>query len=77
MKYFLLNQLFSGCLWLFAPKFWQVMGTYELSFCSTRSTASVVLTMRGRRDTQILLDGKKLNFMHSELEGMLKLSNVP
>ena len=24
----------SGYFWLFAPKFWEVVGTYKLSFCS-------------------------------------------
>ena len=49
----------SGCFWLFAPKFWEVVGTYKLSFCPKRNAASVVLTMWGGRDTQTLLDGKK------------------
>ena len=28
--------------WLFAPKFWEVAGTYELLFYSKRNAASVV-----------------------------------
>ena len=54
----------SGCFWLFSPKFWEVTGTYELSFYSKRNTASVVLAICGGGDTQTLLDRKnKLNFM--------------
>ena len=61
------------CFWLFAPKFWEVVGTYELSFCWRRNAASMVLTMLDDRDTQTLLDGKKnLNFMHSQVVGMQK-----
>ena len=52
----------SGCFWLFAPKFWEVVGTYELLFCSKRNAALVVLTMLGGGDTQTLLDGKKKCF---------------
>ena len=48
-----------ACFWLFAPKFWEAVGTYELLFCSKRNVASVVLTMLGGRDTQPLLDGQK------------------
>ena len=36
------------------------MGTYELSLCSKRNAASVVLTMLGGADTETLLDGKKI-----------------
>ena len=50
--------LLSGCFWLFALKFWEVAGTYELSFCSKRN--AVVLTMLGGGDTQTLLDGKNI-----------------
>ena len=39
----------------FALKFWEMVGTYELSFCSKRNT--VVLTMLCVGDTQTLLDG--------------------
>ena len=30
--------------WLFAPKFWEVAGTYESLFCSKMNAASVVVT---------------------------------
>ena len=30
--------------WLFAPKFWEVVGTYESLFCSKMNAASVVVT---------------------------------
>ena len=42
-----------------------------------RNAASVVLTMLGGGDTQTLLDGKKLNFMHSQVVGMQKISDFP
>ena len=41
--------------WLFGPKFWEIA---ELSFCSKRNAALVVLTMQSGGDTQTL-DGKK------------------
>ena len=51
---------------------------YELSFCSKRNAASVVLTMWGDGDTETLLgDKKSLNFMHSQVLGIQKLSNFP
>ena len=31
-------------LWLFAPKFWEVVGTYKSLFCSKMNAASVVVT---------------------------------
>ena len=31
-------------LWLFAPKFWEVVGTYDSLFCSKMNAASVVVT---------------------------------
>ena len=49
----------GGCFWLFAQKFWEVVGTYKLSFCSKRNAASVVLTMWGDGDTETLLGDKK------------------
>ena len=51
--------LVSGSFWLFAPKFWEVMVTYELIFCAKRNADSVVLTIWCGGDTQTLLDGKK------------------
>ena len=48
-----------------------------MSFCLKRDAASVVLTIFSGGDTQTLLDGKKLNFMHSQSVGMQKLSNFP
>ena len=48
-------------LWLllaFAPKFWEVVGTYELLFHLKKNAASVVLTMLGGGNTQTLLDDK-------------------
>ena len=59
----------SGCFWLFALKFWEVVGTYRLSFCLKRNAASVVPTMLGGGDTQTLLDGKKRNFELYALAG--------
>ena len=56
--FWLLISHLSGCFWLFALKFREVAGTYELLFCSKRNAASVVLTMLGSGDTQTLLDGK-------------------
>ena len=50
-----------GAFGFFAPEFWEMAGTYKLSFCSKRNAASVVLTMLGGRHTQTLLDGK-MNF---------------
>ena len=32
-------------------KFWEVLGTYDMSFCSKRYAVSVVLTMRDGRNT--------------------------
>ena len=48
----------SGCFWLFAPKFLEVAGTYELSIHMKSNAASMVLTMWGGEDTQTQLDGK-------------------
>ena len=61
----------SGCFWLFAPKFLEVMGTYKLSFCWKRNAASAVLTIWGGGDTQTPLGGKKiLNFMCLQAVGI-------
>ena len=30
--------------WIFAPKFWEVVGTYESLFCSKMNAASEVVT---------------------------------
>ena len=67
----------SVCFWLFAPKFWQVLRTYKLSFYLKRNAASVVLAILGGGDTQTLPDGKKMNFMYSQVVGMPKLSDFP
>ena len=78
----------SGCSWFFAPKFWEMAGTYELSFCLKRNAASMVLTLWGDVDTQKVLDGWKiiwtlcthrqwrqnLNFMHSQAVETQKLT---
>ena len=37
-------------------------GTYELSLCSKRNAASVLLTMLGGGNTETVLGGKNLNF---------------
>ena len=52
-------KLMTASFWLFALKFWEVVGTYEMSFCSKRNAALVALTILGGADTQTLLDGKK------------------
>ena len=39
-----MNSAVSGCLMVFAPKFWEVVGTYESLFCSKMNAASVVVT---------------------------------
>ena len=65
-------------LWLFAPKFWEVAGTYKLLFCSKQNTSSVMLTMWGSGDTQNTTRYfKKLNFMHLYVVGMQKPSKFP
>ena len=51
-----------GAFELFAPEYLEVVGTYKLSSCLKRNAASVVLTMLGGRDTQTLLDGKKIEY---------------
>ena len=48
---------FSGYFWLFAPKFWEMVGTYEWLCCPKGNATSVVLTMGDGGDTQTLLDG--------------------
>ena len=45
----------SGCFWLFAPKFWEVIHTYEWWFCSKMNAAWMVGTVIGGGDTQHLL----------------------
>ena len=53
--YWWLDSHLSGCFWLFAPKFWEVVGTYEWYFCSFMNAAWVLGTIRGGEDTQTLL----------------------
>ena len=43
-----------GCFWLFAPKFWQVAGTYKSLFCLKMNAAWDVVTMWGGVDTQTI-----------------------
>ena len=40
------EQTFSGCFWLFGPKFWEVARTYKWSLHSKMNEASVVGTLK-------------------------------
>ena len=55
--------------WLFAPKFWEVAGTYESLICSKMNTASVVVTCEVVGTLKPLQDGKK-NFELCALRGL-------
>ena len=62
----------------FLPQnFWQVSGTYELSFCSKRNAVSVVLTMLGGGALKKLPDGKKNELCVLTGGGDTKLSDFP
>ena len=51
--------------WLFAPKFWEVAGTYESLFCSKMNAASVVVTCEVMGTLHHYKMVKKiLNFVH-------------
>ena len=56
--------------WLFAPKFWEVAGTYKLLFCSKMNAASVVVTceVMGTLNHYKMVK-KNLNFVHLEVVG--------
>ena len=62
-----MNSTVSGCLMAFAPKFWEVAGTYKSLFCSKMNAASVVVTCEvvGTQDGK----NKNLNFVHLEVVG--------
>ena len=49
-------------IWLFATKFWEVAGTYELLVCSEMNAASVVVTCEVVKQF--------LNFAYLEVVGM-------
>ena len=49
-----------GCFWLFAPKFWEVVGTYESFFCHSITAGLGVGIPWGDGDTQTLPYAKKL-----------------
>ena len=49
-----------SCFWLYASKFWEVVGSYEWYFRSYMNAAWVVLSIKGGRDIQTLLAVKKL-----------------
>ena len=55
--------------WLFAPKFWEVAGTYESLFCSKMNAASVVVTCEVMGTLNLYKMVKKLNFVHLEVVG--------
>ena len=56
--------------WLFDPKFWEVVGTYESLFCSKMNAASVVVTCEvvGTLNHYKMVK-KILNFVHLEVLG--------
>ena len=43
----------SGCFLLFAPKYWEVEGTYKLSFFPKRNVAFELNALAGCGDTKI------------------------
>ena len=57
--------------WLFAPEFWEVVGTYESLFCSKMNAASVVVTCEvvGTLNHYKMVK-KNLNLAHLEVVGM-------
>ena len=56
--------------WLFAPKFWEVVGTYESLICSNMNAASVMVTCEvvGTLNHYKMVK-KILNFVHLEVVG--------
>ena len=55
----------SSCFWLLTPKFWEVVRTYELSFCLKMNAAWVVWTIISGEDTQTLLSG--IHCIHAQV----------
>ena len=70
----------SGCLWLFALKFWEGTGTYELLFCSQRIAASVALNfvlyaLAGGGDAKTSLFSLVPHTSHLVKRSLSKISN--